>query len=896
MRIRIEDRLGQWVSLGLLLQTAALPTLVHAQENAPAAAGAQGAGQASKQESDLVLQEIIVTGVRGSITRALQAKEESVGVVDVITAEDIGKFSDNNVSEALQRIPGVTIDRSELGEGSQINLRGLGPAFSRTEINGGSAFNGFDFSVLASELFSRITIEKSPTAASTEGGLAGTVYQETPKPFDFTGLTATATMGGSIGQEGDTVPRGFALISKNWDDRYGLSASIAYSETDFRTNQLSFGSWGPFRQVASPTALATAPAALLDAAIPRTTAYYSYIQQRKNIGGTLAFQARPTDEFDLTADFIYAHSDGKRWDDRPDAPLEVDVAAPTSYTIRDGAVTSGTFPGVQNRIGTSYRPSDDEVYQFSLRGDWRPNEVWTISPGLTYAHNTVEDKLELFSFAINNTDFSYSTAGDFPDFGSNRTDFSSNPADYGLNVFFYDRNKVEEKEVLAKLDFERAFDTPGFTALKFGMRFTDRTSDADGGFSVLVQGSSALLPGAPTSMGPVARWRDFAVDGAPGRTPSRILAADVDRVKALFYGNADPYSAPGFIRDPNDTALRTFSIDEQTLAGYLMGEFEFGDVKMNAGVRLVRTESSSSGSQLIDGEVSPRSDSNSYTNYLPALNVRYALRPDMLVRATYSRTVNRPALFDLRPSAIIDSGPRTGSRGNPDLLPYTADQADLGIEYYFHSGALLNVTGFVKEIDSLITQTTVQEMATFPDQLTRQPIQGLIAFTQPANGNSASVRGVEMGLQSPFYFLPGAFSNFGGIINYTYADSEASITDATGSRSTALPGLSKNSINAVLYYDNGRFDTRLAYAWRDTYLRDDPVGRQFGAERFIKSFGQLDLAVNFRLFDHLLINIQALNLLDEQRLEVTRVPGIPDLPTNVLELERRVLFGARFTF
>jgi TonB-dependent receptor len=278
------------------------------------------------------------------------------------------------------------------------------------------------------------------------------------------------------------------------------------------------------------------------------------------------------------------------------------------------------------------------------------------------------------------------------------------------------------------------------------------------------------------------------------------------------------------------------------------------------------------------------------------MNVRYALRSDMLLRATYSRTVNRPLLNDLRPSTVIDSGPRTGSRGNPDLLPYTADQADLGIEYYFHDGALLNVTGFVKEIDSLILQTTVQELATFPDQLTREPIQGLIAFTQPANGNSASVRGVEVGVQSPFYFLPGALSSFGGIVNYTFADSEASITDATGNRTTALPGLSKNSVNAVLYYDNGRFDTRLAYAWRSTYLRDDAVGRQFGAERFIKSFGQVDLALNFRILDNLQISVQALNLLDEQRLEETRLPGFPGLPTNVLELERRVLFSARFAF
>ena len=120
MRIRKDDTLGQWVSWGLLVQAAAVPTLLHAQES----------GQAGQPSSTEVLQEIVVTGVRGSITRALQVKEESVAVVDVITSEDIGKFSDNNLSEALQRIPGVTIDRSELGEGNQINLRANSPTFS----------------------------------------------------------------------------------------------------------------------------------------------------------------------------------------------------------------------------------------------------------------------------------------------------------------------------------------------------------------------------------------------------------------------------------------------------------------------------------------------------------------------------------------------------------------------------------------------------------------------------------------------------------------------------------------------------------------------------------------------------------------------------------------------
>ncbi len=839
---------------------------------------------------------IVVTGLRAGIERSLDIKRDRVNIVDVVSSEDIGKFPDNNIAESLQRIPGITIDRSELGEGRTINLRGLGTQFTRTVINDGTALNGFDFVSLAPELFANIVVVKSPTAATVEGGLAGTVKLETPKPFDINGFKVVGTAGVSIGQKSEAVPRFFGLVSQNWGDRFGVTLAAAYSETDFRTNEIAFGPWVRFRDIANADALANGPPELLNAATPRTSAYYSHIEKRENIGGTLAVQARPSDDLDITFDLIYAQAEGTVFDDRPDIPIEGNNQLPTDYTIEDGAVTSATFSNIQNRVGTSIRPLSDEVYQGTLRAEWRPTDRLSVRPGLTYARQNLAAELLLYSFAINGATSSYVVDGDVPNFQSEATDFLSNPEDFGFNVFIFDKFSQKLDEYIAALDFEYSFDVPGLRSVEFGARYTDRSTDRVGAFAGLFQGAALLGPNPP-SLGAVFTTRDFGVGGAPPQTPSAILAVDPDQVVSVFYPGLDPYQSDQFYNDPVQDSIRAFTVAEKTLAGYVQGNFDFGDLQVNAGLRVVRTKTNSSGTQLAGSVATPRTDSGSYTNFLPAINAKYEIFEDALIRATYSRSVTRPDLNSLSPAVIINSGPRTGSRGNPNLRPFIADQADLGFEYYFAPAALVTATAFVKQIDQLITQTVVRELATFPDQLTGEPIQGVIAFTEPANGDRATVKGLEAGLQSGFSFLPGVLSSFGAILNYTYASSEATIRQADGSsRTTPLPGLSKHSANAVLYFDRDGIDARLAYAWRSNYLRNDPVGRQFGAERYIRSFGQLDFSLNVPVTQNFEVGVDVTNILDRQRKEYILIDSGAKLPANVIELGRRFTVTARAVF
>ncbi|GAA4774343.1 TonB-dependent receptor [Stakelama sediminis] len=849
--------------------------------------------------------DIVVTGLRAGLERSLVDKRRAVNVEDVISAEDIGKFPDNNLAESLQRVPGITIDRSVTGEGQTINLRGMGPGFTRSEINGGTALNGFDFSVLAPELFSKIIVEKSPTAKTVEGGIAGTIKEETPKPFDIPGTRFTATAGLTLGQAGEKDPRIFALFSKNWGGKFGIAIAGAYSRTDFRSNEIDFGPWGAFRNVASADVVASAPEDLLNAATPRTSAFYSYRQKRDNYGLTASVQAQPSDALQLTADFIYARKTGVEMDDRPDAPIEGTTfypdgsnsagnQAPSSYTITDGAVTSATFDNIQNRVGYSYQPQKDTVYQASLRANWQPTDHLTVTPGFSYAHQKTLAELDLYSFAINGADITYTVDGDVPHFSSSATDFMSNPEDFKYNVFIFDRAINTIDEYVGRLDFTRAFDVPGLDSVQWGMRYTNRTSTQSSQNVGLYQGA-ALLGTNPPDLSSVSTTLPFYVGGADA--PSRILSVDPNKVASVYYPGLDPFNSDQFYDDPTYDALQSFKVLEQTYAGYVQANFDVGNLKLNAGVRIVSTSTHSTGTQLLGTEASPVDTRGNYTNFLPALNARYELTPNLLIRATYSRAMTRPTLSQLSPSVVINSGPRTGTRGNPDLKPYLADQQDLGFEWYFHRGSLLTVTAFAKEIGSLISETVVDEEATFPDQVTGQPTTGVIAFTQPTNGDSATVKGIEAGVQTPFYFLPGALSNFGGILNYTYASSKSTTRSADGTtRTTPLPGLSKNSANAVLYYDNGGFDARLAYAWRSTYLRADAVGAQFGAERYIRSYGQLDFSMHLNVLKNFELGLNVNNLLDTQRKEYILVDSGSEMPASLLEQERRFVITGRLVF
>ncbi len=861
-------------------------------------------------------EEIVVTGFRGSLERSLEIKRNASGISDAITAEDIGKFPDLNISESLQRIPGVTLDRTSTGEGRAINLRGLGPEFTLVEVNGltgtsngsggrfglGGGGREFNFEILASELFSGAVVSKTNLPELTEGGLAGTVELNTPRPFDQKdGLSFAGSILGNYSELADKVnPRGSALISYNANDMFGITASVAFADTDFTSDLISAGSWRAFSNYNTGT---RAPDNVRAALTPNVPGLASFRESRQTFGSTLTVQARPSDKVEITVDGVYGKLDGNLLANRNDAALEGGLDSPTKVVIENGVITSADFTKAQQRVGTNFIDTDEEFYQVSGSLKWQPDENWTITPLVGYSSRKTDRTWDLWSFRLadgaGNFDpgtVSYKLRGDFLDLSSTTTDFASNPQAFLFNVLVRRPNSDKDTEFTAKIDLMREFDS-ALSNVKFGARFSDRTKDRALA-QTRIQRSAGVATTVPPSLGNISNLLDFQVRGS--KAPGQTLVVNRDAAMAAFFPNGQPVNGT-FNRTAfaGSDASATFSISEKTLAAYAQAEFDLGDLNVVGGLRYIRTEQNSSGFSVanvfaVNEQVTPVSVDSTYSFFLPAMTARWEVAADVVLRAGYSRTLTRPDLASLAPSESfggIDASGGRGSVGNPDLQPFTADNIDFGAEWYFSRDGLIGANVFHKAISGFIDTTSFVENRTFPRQADGVLVTGPITFTQPINGVSAKITGIEFTAQSRLGFIAPALDNFGFVANYSYTKSSADFGAVGDVRSQGLPGLSKNSYNLTAYYDDGRFDARFSYAWRDRYLAQ--FSDDFGIPRFTDSFGQLDFSSNYNINDSFSVQFQALNLTRAQTINQSTGAYIP---YGVSELDRRFLFGGRVKF
>src|ERR1700722_20342003 len=214
------------------------------------------AADATAAPSDASLSEIVVTGGRKSLTDEANAKRAATNFTDSIFSEDVAKFSDSDIAEALNRAPGVLLTRDADGAGVQISIRGLGPSFTKVLLNGsqisiasdgtldqGSANREVDLDLFPTELFTKFVINKTPMAELLEGGVAGTVNIVNARPFDNPGLHIAVNATESYGTSSDHAsPRGALIVSDTWD-QFGALVGLSASETFTRTDGFESIGW-----------------------------------------------------------------------------------------------------------------------------------------------------------------------------------------------------------------------------------------------------------------------------------------------------------------------------------------------------------------------------------------------------------------------------------------------------------------------------------------------------------------------------------------------------------------------------------------------------------------------------------------------------------------------------
>ena len=374
--------------------------------------GAIAADAGAEEEAEVIK----VTGFRSSLNAALMSKRDAVGSKDVILAEDIGKFPDLNVADSLSRVPGISVEEDG-GEGRQITIRGLGSRFVKTTINGmesasagagtdaGGGSNtsrAFDFNTFASELFTQVEVDKSTSAALEDGGIGGNVNLQSARPFQYQGTKVAYNLNARYNDiAGDVTPRVSFMASHNWDNKFGVLASVAYNEGVVQSEGATTVRWtvlnpkhngnkadtenyapnGPNLLIEKPKTVVNEKGLYtndnLDGLyIPRIPRYSIFEQNQKRLGVTTAFQYAPTDDLTLSLDVLHASLETTMneyqysvlfRDNKGTNPPQY---AEALVTDEHGMVAAGAFSNTFIRSEARQDKSESEFTQISFNADW----------------------------------------------------------------------------------------------------------------------------------------------------------------------------------------------------------------------------------------------------------------------------------------------------------------------------------------------------------------------------------------------------------------------------------------------------------------------------------------------------------------------------------------------
>jgi TonB-dependent receptor len=861
------------ISLGVSLSLAAL-------FSAPAFAQSVAAKDDPSKDVATNLDAVTVTGLRSSVTKAQLIKQNAEQIVDSIVAEDIGKLPDDSVAEALQRITGVQISRDTKDAGNGIAIRGLTQV--RTELNGRDIFTanngrGLSWDDVPAELLAGVDVYKNPAADIIEGGLGGTVNLRTRMPFDLEGMTVAGSAAYYNYDLADEADQAFSgLFGNRWkvgDGEIGLLLNLSYQDGTFRQDSISVE---PFR---------SQTVAGQQRWVPTGGGNATVFGDRTRKSGAMALQWRPNDtveaylqvqrsDYDFEyRDYSFFAANGVGGD------ISID---PDAVFNNNGEFISGTFHNVYTESISSLGTRHSVTTDYSAGVKWRFSDKLNLSTDLQYIDATTDGLRYIVAMKLldgSAPNFMLDLSHHLPEMsvtGNNgETDYLQNPANYGWywNLDNIDDNDADQWAWRADLDY--AFDDEFARSFKAGVRYTDRSQINRGnvwrwvpigGWDGANWGGHPILTTYPNATWQVNPFNDFYRSKANGFGPT---IAPSDEMVADYEGTSAMFGLPPLVFGPTNINTQ----NEKTYTGYAMLRFGMEDAALpfdgNLGVRVVRTEVESVGVMTDpngSGALLPLDIKRNYTDVLPSLNVRFLLQDNLYLRFAASRAMSRPGLDQLQPNLNLNTTrdedgnltDPTGSAGNPWLNPMTADQLDAAIEWYFGKGSMLYSTVFYKKVHGFITDGVFDE--TYNGDVYQ--------VTRPVNGEEGTIKGAEFGYTQFFDFLPGPFDGLGIQLNYTYVDSEAPSPTAEDTDGTplitSLPGLSKNSANAILMYEKGRFSARVAYNWRNDWLITTQGNGTGQLPVYNKPLGWLDASFRYNINDNWSISLDGQNLLDSE--------------------------------
>jgi len=831
---------------------------------------------------------VVVTGIRASIEQSLKQKRNADSVMDVVSAEDIGKLPDKNVADAVERVPGVNISSGSGGQGGfsendRVSIRGTNPSLTQTTVNGHSISTGdwyigdqqgtvgrsVSFTLLPSEIVGSVEVQKSSQADYLEGGTVGNVNIVTRLPLEFKKqLTVEATAQALYADlPKKATPQFNGLINwKNDENTLGvLFQAFSEKRNERRDGQelftLGSGSISPTATPSDPiNAVIAAHPDLNGVAYPTQIGSAAFTQTSARTGGLFDVQMKPMSGLTLDVNGFYSRFHTDTFDTNfmasPFNELNAGVS-PTTYTVKNGTLVAASFPetpfdATNPQLGSQPFPGvRDSIFRpgagssagyLDFDAKYRVSDTLTLTSKIGFTKGVGETPHDYgYEAYLINTPMSYVLNGNrgpamvsFPNLDT--TNFNSpnvvNGGSWSGNATVVDQETYAQGDALLTLD-------SGYVeSAKFGVRFSDH------------QRSSYGISYA-CSADPTAACNTNLAQFAP---------------KPLWSGTQSPSNfgsgigfGPGFIQhfwvlNVNDVAAweqqynnvnigaalqNNFEIEEKDAAAYAMTNLVGQGWRGNIGLRLVNTKQTGMAyASDGNGGFNPVYSSHDYVDALPSANLKLDLSKDLVGRLAASRTMSRPDYSSMSPAVVLNNLDLTGSGGNANLKAIKSNNLDAALEWYFAPQSILSAGLFYMDMPSYVgagvttgtyLNTTNQAMAVY-------------TINVPIN-DSAKNEGVELAWQQSFGL------GFGGLLNFTVANGR----DASG---LALVGASKDTGNMELFYENDRLSTRLAYTYRSEFL----VGMANVSQQYMAGYGSVAASINYKINENLTLTFDGLNL------------------------------------
>lgn len=812
------------------------------------------------KDASVTMDEVVVMGdrLRGQ-ARALNQQKSKSNITNIISSDQVGRFPDANIGDALRRVPGITMQNDQ-GEARNIIVRGLSPELNSVTLNGDRIPSAegdnrrVQMDLIPSDMIATIEVNKTLTPDMDADAIGGSVNLITRASPNGQRISATLAGGYNPLHQTPIYTGAFVYGNRFADNRFGVVLSGSYNN-----NQLgSEGIEGEWEQDKDGNAWLSR----------EDVRRYNVQRVRRSVAG--AFDFKIDDNHSLYANVMYNWRDDweNRYRVRTDMEL-IDEDLGVAGGFKLDKISRETKGGIGNKRVDYARLEDQRVQNYSLGGDHLFGSVldmdWAVSyakasedrPNERYINYEYESEDEL---AIQQVP----SSNDRPiDLVFNRP----NPGLSELDAISENHDYTNESELGVKVNFRVPFsvieDQKG--RLRFGARLRLKDKERNNNFF---------------EYGPLSNQYDVlgnvqTVNWTGPFEPGNQYAPGLFADKRLL-GNLNLGDASQFEREakPDEFLAVNYRAKERITAGYIRWDQDLSSrLSMIVGARLEHTSIDYTGNVVADEEelAGTRSVENSYTNVLPGLTFKYVPQEDLVLRAAVTTGLARPNYYSIAPyvQSIVDDG--QVAAGNPDLKATYAWNFDLMAEKYFKSVGILSGGVYYKNLKNFIYKysnrdyTAAEFARDFPGASNLIPDGETWRFVQDRNGDNVDVYGFEVAIQRQLDFLPGRFlKNFGVYANYTFTKSRAKgIADAEGNSrdDMTLPQTAPHMVNGSLSWENKRFSARVSANYTAAYI--DEIGSDAFSDFYYDSQFFLDANASYRFGKYMRLFIEANNVTNQ---------------------------------